>query len=620
MSCASMAQNQPVLRKILQRAEEQQYEPKLCSFLKSTIGGIYEGIMPKPDLVIGSPGFCSSMGSILENVSRYYNSDFFYLNIPLNYSPDAVSFLAKQLRKLTVILSTKSGMSIKEVENIRLPGSIELSNQAAKYWKQIETLRQNIPSPMSGSEAIDYATVLSQTWGSNKIVEIYKLLYTELNKRVENKVPAIPNETLRILWLHLRPYYPNKIFDILESYGAVIAFEEVNFPSRNRMDPSHPYLSLAQEILSNIGKYRNSVIRANDIVYIAEKFKVNGVIHFAHENCDYSKVSFPVVFELLQRGKGIPILNLNSDCLVDEHSELLKTRLQAFLEGLRAKQIISNKSKTVSKIQKRSLKIKKDCFMGIDVGAAFTKAIVLNHNGKEDILGWSILPTGSDNSKAIEYVSRTSLEMAGNLSIDNCKIVIATGVGRENVSFANKKITEIICHISGMRHFFPDVKTIVDIGGQDSKVILTEELSFRMNDACAAGTGKFLAAMAEALGISLEELSRCDSSAKKSLILSRMCTVFAESEVVNLVAKGSQIDEIVRGIHDMVADKTVTLLRQLSPNIISPVAMSGGVALNDGVIRALERRLDEKILIPKKPQLIGALGAAIIASQNDVIN
>ncbi|MHC5077212.1 MAG: acyl-CoA dehydratase activase [Planctomycetota bacterium] len=258
--------------------------------------------------------------------------------------------------------------------------------------------------------------------------------------------------------------------------------------------------------------------------------------------------------------------------------------------------------------------------MGIDVGAAFTKAIVLNHNGKEDILGWSILPTGSDNSKAIEYVSRTSLEMAGNLSIDNCKIVIATGVGRENVSFANKKITEIICHISGMRHFFPDVKTIVDIGGQDSKVILTEELSFRMNDACAAGTGKFLAAMAEALGISLEELSRCDSSAKKSLILSRMCTVFAESEVVNLVAKGSQIDEIVRGIHDMVADKTVTLLRQLSPNIISPVAMSGGVALNDGVIRALERRLDEKILIPKKPQLIGALGAAIIASQNDVIN
>jgi benzoyl-CoA reductase/2-hydroxyglutaryl-CoA dehydratase subunit BcrC/BadD/HgdB len=89
MSCASMAQNQPVLRKILQRAEEQQYEPKLCSFLKSTIGGIYEGIMPKPDLVIGSPGFCSSMGSILENVSRYYNSDFFYLNIPLNYSPDA---------------------------------------------------------------------------------------------------------------------------------------------------------------------------------------------------------------------------------------------------------------------------------------------------------------------------------------------------------------------------------------------------------------------------------------------------------------------------------------------------------------------------------------------------
>jgi predicted CoA-substrate-specific enzyme activase len=621
MSCAAVAQCQPAIRNSIQKAEENQYEPKLCSFLKTTIGGVHEGIMPTPDLVIGSPSYCSGIGSVLHDVSRFYGSDYFYLNIPQDTSAESVEYVAAQLKRLTALLCKKTGMSIHEVEKERLPKTIELSNEAAGYWKKIEQLRKTVPSPMPSREALDYATVLSQTWGSEEIVEIYRLLHSELKARVESSSHDQPEEKLRLLWLHLRPYYDNKIFDILEEHKAVIAFEEVNYPSRHEMDPSNPYQSLAREILSGGGQYRKSLNRAQDLEELAEEFKVDGVIHFSHDNCEWTKNTYPVVSEFLNQKRGLPILNLSSDCLVDERSELLRTRLSAFLEGLKARQ--SMQSCNTSEKEKYSalpLTTTKECHMGIDVGSSAIKVVVFSQNGRGTILGSSIIPTGSDNKRAIEKASHDALSMAGGMKIGNCKNIVATGVGREGVSFANDVLTEITCHSEGMKYLFPGVKTIVEIGGQDTKVILSEEARFRMNDACAAGTGKFLAAMAQALGIGLEDLSDYDKDAKKSLTLSRMCTVFAESEVVSLIARGASVNDVVRGIHEMVVSRTITLLKQLTPKIITPIAMSGGVALNRGVVRALESGLGEKIYIPENPQIIGALGAAIIGANNNKRN
>lgn len=621
MSCSAIAQYQPAIRNAIQKAEENQYEPKLCSFLKTTIGGVHDGIMPTPDLVIGSPSFCNGIGSVLQDVSRYYGSDYFYLNIPLDSSKESVDYVANQLRRLTVLLCTKTGVSVREVEKERLPKAIEFSNQAAWYWKKIEELRQTVPSPMPSREALDYATVLSQTWGSEEIVEIYGLLYSELKARVESNNGDLQDEKLRLLWLHLRPYYSNKVFDILEEQNAVVAFEEVNFPSRNEMDPSNPYQSLAKEILSGGGQYRTSLKRAKDLDYLAEKFKVDGAIHFSHENCEWTKSTFPVVSGILNQNKGLPILNLSGDCLVDERSELLRTRLYAFLEGLKARQSMYGRGTSNTKHSGSvSLVTDKERYMGIDVGSSSIKVVVYSQNGKGHILGSSIIPTGYDNRKAIERASNEALNMAGGLSVGDCKGIVATGVGRENVSFARSVITEITCHAEGMKFLFPEVKTIVEIGGQDTKVILADEARFRMNDACAAGTGKFLVAMANALGIGLEDLSDYDYSAKKALTLSRMCTVFAESEVVGLIARGASVNDIVRGIHEMVISRTVTLLKQLSPKIKTPIAMSGGVALNGGVVRALERGVGGNILVPDNPQIIGALGAALIAAKRDVDN
>lgn len=613
-ACALVAQDQPTTRKLIQEAEENQYEPKLCSFLKTIIGGAYEGIMPTPDFVVASPSFCGGIGSILRDASKYYGSDFFYLNIPLDSNTsESIKYVANQLRKLIELLCEKTGISVKEVEKERLPRTIELSNQAANYWKQAGELRQAIPSPISGREALGYATILSQHWGCEEIVEIYKLLCLELKGRVERRIAAVPNETLRLFWLHLSPYYSSELLEFIESQGAVIAFEEINYPFRYEMNPNDPYRALAREILVNAGRYRLFCLEwQKDIEYVLEKFKIDGVIHFGHDNCEWAKTTFPGVSNFLQKERKIPLLTLSGDCLIRERIELLRTRVQAFLEGLKAKQEAPNKIRDRS--QKPLRTEDKKYFVGIDVGAATTKAVVIN--GEEELLGWSIFSTGSDNKRAIGRALKEALRIAGRLKPEKCSKIVATGVGRNNVTFAHREITEITCHTEGMRHFFPEIKTIIDIGGQDTKGILVDEAMFRMNDACAAGTGKFLEVIAHALEINLEELAKLDAEAKESLAISRMCTVFAQSEVVNLVAKGCLIEEIVRGVHEMVADRAIILLRQLSPKIIFPVAISGGVGINKGVVRAIERKIGKKILTPDNPQIIGALGAAIIAARN----
>lgn len=603
-TCAVIAQNQAATMQLIGKAEEHRYDAKLCSFLKNIVGGVFEDVMPAPDLVVGSPCFCASIGSILEAVAQYYDSKFFYLNIPLHSTSQGdIEYVAAQLRELVKLCCDISGLDLAFVEQETLPGAIENSNQAQRYWKQIEQLRQAVPSPLSGKEALDYATVLSQMWGSEDLVKIFKLLHSEIQERVANKSAAVPNELFRIFWLHLRPYYSVEMLDFLESQGAVVVFEDVNYPSRYQINASKPYLSLAREILANAGQYRTFSSKwRDDLAYVVGNFSIDGIIHFNHDNCEWTKNTFPGVSHYLQQERKVPLLSLSGDCLIKGREELFKTRIQAFLEGLAAK-----KATSPAQIVSRT----NNFTAGLDIGAVTTKAVILSQ-GK--IIGWKVLPTGADNRNTAMQALREAIELAG-LQQENCGSIVATGVGRNNIPIANSYPSEITCHTEGMLYFFSEAETIIDIGGQDTKAILVKEKVFRMNDRCAAGTGKFLENIARALGLELEQLAELDAEAKQALMISRMCATFAESEVIDLIAQGARLEDIVRGMHEAVADRAISLARQLSSNIPMPLAMSGGVAMNQGVVRAIERRLGTKILVPNNPQIIGALGAAIIASK-----
>ncbi len=251
-------------------------------------------------------------------------------------------------------------------------------------------------------------------------------------------------------------------------------------------------------------------------------------------------------------------------------------------------------------------------FAGVDIGSISAEAVVVDESGA--IKGQAIGFTGADTIAAAENTLAAALESAGASREDVARIV-GTGYGRERVPFADDRITEITCHGRGASYFFPGTRTVIDIGGQDSKVIKIDEtgrvLAFQMNDKCAAGTGRFLEVMARALEVDLADMGRLGLESEEEIFVSSVCTVFAESEVIGLIHKGNDKKDIIQGIHRAVADRTRALVGRVG--IEQEVTMTGGVAKNPGVISALGERMKVELNIPDEPQINGALGAALIA-------
>ena len=254
--------------------------------------------------------------------------------------------------------------------------------------------------------------------------------------------------------------------------------------------------------------------------------------------------------------------------------------------------------------------------VGVDCGSLTTKAVIYN----EKILGYYISPSGHQFERAGIDVFSKVLEIAG-IKKDDINYVYGTGYGRYSLPFVDDKVTEITAHAKGVNFFLPKVKTIIDIGGQDSKAIRVQNgivKDFMMNDKCAAGTGRFIEVMAHALSVEiLDEMGILSLKSKNPAKISSMCTVFAESEVISLFAekKYTKID-IIAGIHASIAKRVGGLVRRLG-KIQEDVAFVGGVAKNIGVKKALEDELKISIFSPEKdyPQITGALGAAIIANE-----
>jgi len=250
---------------------------------------------------------------------------------------------------------------------------------------------------------------------------------------------------------------------------------------------------------------------------------------------------------------------------------------------------------------------------GIDIGSITAKAAVLS-NGR--ILGSKVAFTGYNAQQAGTDIFDNLLK---ELEMDASSIekIVSTGYGRNSVTFADKAITEIICHGAGAYYLNPEVRSIIDVGGQDSKILAINPdgtvKDFAMNDKCAAGTGRFLEVMARAMESNLDDFGtlslRSDSPSK----ISSICTVFAESEVISLIAKGESREDIIAGIHESVASRISSMARRVG--VKEPVMMTGGVARNIGVIRALEKALGVSIEVSEFAQVNGALGAAVMASK-----
>ncbi|NOY55887.1 MAG: 2-hydroxyglutaryl-CoA dehydratase [Actinobacteria bacterium] len=249
---------------------------------------------------------------------------------------------------------------------------------------------------------------------------------------------------------------------------------------------------------------------------------------------------------------------------------------------------------------------------GVDVGSTQTKAVIIDEDGK--IAGRSLIDTGANVVKAAESSFLAALE-AGNISEEEVNYVVGTGYGRYRVTFGNTQVTEISCHGRGAVHLFPNTRTVVDMGGQDTKAIAVnavgEITDFCMNDKCAAGTGRFLQAAASALDIPLDDLGPLSLQSRKSVKISTTCTVFAESEVLAWIGKGKKIEDILWGVHKSIAARSASLMRRVGIN--DEITFTGGVSRNDGMVKALSDRLGKPLNVSADCHYIGALGAALFA-------
>lgn len=249
---------------------------------------------------------------------------------------------------------------------------------------------------------------------------------------------------------------------------------------------------------------------------------------------------------------------------------------------------------------------------GIDIGSLATKIVLVDENKK--MMDFEVERSTYD-FKRVGHLLFNSLLEKHNLKRGDL-FVMSTGYGRNTIDIADDRITEITAHARGVQYFFPEVFSVIDIGGQDSKAIVISKktgnvVDFQMNDKCAAGTGRFLEVMAHALDVPIDEIGRLALLSNKPSSISSTCTVFAESEVISLFARGTPKEDIASGIHKSIARRVAGMAKRIG--VASPLVFCGGVAKNIAVKKYLEEELGFEIMVPEHPQLTGAIGAALIA-------
>ena len=329
------------------------------------------------------------------------------------------------------------------------------------------------------------------------------------------------------------------------------------------------------------------------------KGRVDGLICHTVKFCDY----YSFDYERLRRETALPVLKIETDATTQGAGQI-RTRVEAFVEAL--------KTGGAAKAAGRGpAKDGETYVLGVDSGSTSTNAVIIN--GRRELVASAVLRTGAKAGDSAEKILELVLKKA-KLRREDLALIVSTGYGRVSIPYADRNITEITCHARGARFFDPKVRTILDIGGQDSKAIHLdpsgEVADFAMNDKCAAGTGRFLEAMARTLEVSIDELGPISLKSKRSVEISSMCTVFAESEVISLIAQNREKADIAAGVHRAIAGKSAALLSRVSPE--PPYMMTGGVAKNPGVVKALEEKLGVSLSICPEPEIVGACGAALL--------
>ena len=407
------------------------------------------------------------------------------------------------------------------------------------------------------------------------------------------------------------------IVQILQEKNANLAFDLTctGLKRKYLLEPEQVLTGYTRGLLSQFPCMRMEAASGRDELIERYAGSVDGVIYHTVQFCD----NYSYEYAWLKKRLNRPMLALETDYTKQSYGQIL-TRIEAFLESLgqapeRTKRETSRQQDGAAQEGERTQGKENSgnmYVMGIDSGSTSTNAVIMD--GDRKIVASAVVRTGAKSGESAQRILDEVLSEAG-LKREDISWIVSTGYGRVSIPFADENVTEISCHGRGAHYFNPAVRTILDIGGQDSKAIRLNEkgevADFVMNDKCAAGTGRFLEMIARSLEVDVDELGSIALQSKEDIEITSMCSVFAESEVISLIANNREKTDIANGICRAVANKSYSLLKRVG--LEAEFMMTGGVAKNAGVVRAVEEKLGTKLYICPEPEIVGAAGAALYA-------
>ena len=402
----------------------------------------------------------------------------------------------------------------------------------------------------------------------------------------------------------------NSIRNLLADHGVTLAYDlTCTATDRSyRLGKDAPLSSYSFSLLNQVPCLRMVKATGRERILDLIADHADGLIYHTVQFCDIYSYEYVKIRDT----RNIPILKLETDSTESSGGQVL-TRIEAFLESISKGQAGSaaDRKKKISTTQRGSNMY----VLGIDSGSTSTNAVLLNQ--EKQIVAWRVLRTGAKSANSADRILEDIIESAGIVRED-IKNILSTGYGRVSIPYADRSVTEISCHAKGAHFLHPSTRTILDIGGQDSKAIrITENgdvADFVMNDKCAAGTGRFLEMMARTLEIDIESLGPLSLKWKEPIKISSMCSVFAESEVISLIAQNKETADIAHGIHEAIVSRAVSLMKRTG--LSADYMMTGGVAKNPGVVEELKSQLNAPVFVYEEPEIVGALGAALFALED----
>lgn len=550
--------------------------PNMCSFSKAVLEEFekqdYEGMI--------FTSCCDSSRRLYDILCQQFPDKFFFcLDLPRKINDFAVTLYTKQLQKLIDAYTAFSGKTFSEQK------LLEICKERTSEQKLLEN--------ETGHDAESKLTNDSQINGLH-IALVGARPGSEIRQLITDHQAEI---TLDLTCTGIQRSYDLNSEQILPAY--------------------------AHALLDQLPCMRMAAASNRQRILEAYEDRIDGIIYHTVKFCDI----YAYEYTKLHETSSLPILKIETDATAQCGGQIL-TRLEAFLESLRAQKgesmLFKNKRQQSGNYSNETQDAASNTanakeanttnapiyVMGIDSGSTSTNAVILN--GNREIVASAVIRTGAKSGESAQRILEEILQKA-NLQRSDLTKIVSTGYGRVSIPFADKNVTEISCHGKGAHYLNPEIRTILDIGGQDSKAIHLNEkgdvTDFVMNDKCAAGTGRFLEMMARTLEVDISELGPLSLKSTENIEISSMCSVFAESEVISLIAQNKETSDIAHGIHMAIAAKAISLMRRvgLEPRFM----MTGGVAKNPGVVKVLEEQLKAPLFISEEPEIVGALGAAL---------